>query len=254
MTKYNAWCDASIGLDGLASFGYVILDEEENIIKEHSEMVHFIDNINYVEYMALYNLTLKVNEMNLHNTNVYTDSLNVFNHLKGHNKMSDSYYYLYDILKEKILNIYPINKINRIESSENKAHSLCKKGVTHEMSNKSFAYRKVFCQNNRPKLYNLSKGIIKDYKREFEDNNKINYELVQRLLTRNILLAKETVISQKERHFIYTFEDMKIYTIENTIINLEKINNNFENSMVYHDNRIIKVLNRLLNLSRILAS
>jgi ribonuclease HI len=247
MTMYRAWCDGSASMDNVASIGYIIFDSNEEVIYEHNELIHYTDNSNLAEYIALSQLVKKINELNLDNTYIFMDSLNVFNHLQEDKKIGDGNQDFYQIIKNEIIFSFLLPRIIRIDSSQNRAHNVSKKVISEKYRQLTYAYRRVF-SNPRPRYYTTTNEVVLYYKKYYANNQRVNFDALQRLLTRNILVSDETTLYTEESNsYLYTYEDMNIYVVGNTIVKIEKIpmiqqvlNNNIE--------KMVKILDRLLKV------
>jgi hypothetical protein len=74
------------------------------------------------------------------------------------------------------------------------------------------------------KLYMLGKGVSKYYKTHVKGNQFADQNLIQKKLTRNVMLSKKYQLANNEKLYIYG--NLLIFTKGNTIVRLNNIKGN----------------------------
>ena len=95
------------------------------------------------------------------------------------------------------------------------------------------------------KLYMLGKGVAKYYRNHVKGNRFASINLIQKKLTRNILLANKYRLANDE--FLYLYGNLLIFTKNNTITKLYNIKGNGLKCFCVDKSKYNK-LNSILNI------
>jgi len=102
--KYKIFTDgASSGNPGPSGYGYVILDENDNVVKSASKFIGHSTN-NIAEYLGLYNALKEVSNLDPDFIEIFLDSELIVKQIKGeykvrNEKLKEIYKKIVEILK-----------------------------------------------------------------------------------------------------------------------------------------------------------
>lgn len=120
MSRLVAYIDgASKGNPGRASIGVLIVDEEDNKIKEFSEYIGYTTN-NVAEYIALIKALIELMRFNPTSVEIYSDSELIVNQMKGRYKVKSKNIYPLYYLAKSLFKYFDSIKFHLISRSENK--------------------------------------------------------------------------------------------------------------------------------------
>jgi len=102
--KYKIFTDgASSGNPGPSGYGYIILDENDNVVKSASKFIGYSTN-NIAEYLGLYNALKDVSDLDPDFIEIFLDSELIVKQIKGeykvrNEKLKEIYIKIVEILK-----------------------------------------------------------------------------------------------------------------------------------------------------------
>ena len=199
MDNIQCWCDASYSPPiNTCAVGFVIYRNGELICTYREELSYMdILDIHHAEYLAVYKLTQKLNELQYTNATIHFDNLTVYNHLLWNTPLKDNKKNTrFHAIKKNILSISTNFKWKLVKSKHNLAHDTAKSLIIEKKKEYNLTFNKL----GHIELLNVEKEAITKFEELFDDIK--NSEDIIKLINRHVLLGElnQTDVNRYEYH------------------------------------------------------